>query len=66
MAENISFLCPGCQSRLRASTRYVGRSNPCPRCGQMVVVLPRPPAEEASLLVFDDGYRLPRREPWRM
>jgi hypothetical protein len=66
MVENISFLCSSCHGRLRASTRYVGRSHPCPRCGELVVVPPRPPAEESSLIVFDDGHRLPRHDRWKL
>ena len=65
MLDQISFSCPGCRRTLRASVRYVGRSCRCPRCGQEVIVPPRTPAEEAAVLVLDDGYRLPRREPWQ-
>jgi DNA-directed RNA polymerase subunit RPC12/RpoP len=65
MRDSVSFLCPSCQHRLRASTGYVGRSCPCPRCGMDIVVPPRAPAEQASVLIFDDeNNRLPRRYRW--
>jgi DNA-directed RNA polymerase subunit RPC12/RpoP len=60
MHDIVSFQCPGCQRRLRASIQYVGQSCPCPSCGQMVLVPPRIPTEESSLLVMDDGFRAER------
>jgi hypothetical protein len=61
MRDSISFVCPGCGGRLRASARFLGRSCGCPRCGQEVTVPPNTPAEEAPLLVLDDGHQLFRR-----
>jgi predicted RNA-binding Zn-ribbon protein involved in translation (DUF1610 family) len=60
MDATISFACTGCKRRLRASIGYVGRSCPCPQCGRELIVPPQPPAEESSVLVMDDGHRLPR------
>jgi uncharacterized paraquat-inducible protein A len=60
MPGQVSFQCPECKSRLRASLRFVGRSAPCPRCTRAVTVPPRAPAEEAPVLVFDDGHRRQR------
>jgi predicted RNA-binding Zn-ribbon protein involved in translation (DUF1610 family) len=62
MRDSVSFLCSSCQRRLRASTDYVGRSCPCPACGMAVIVPPCAPAEQASVLIFDDeNDLLPRR-----
>jgi len=58
MRDSISFVCPGCGGRLRASARFLGRSCACPRCSQEVIVPPNTPAEEAPLLVLDDGHQL--------
>jgi hypothetical protein len=63
MPQSITFLCPACRSRLRTSARFGGRSGKCPHCGQTVVVPPTAPAEEAPVLVLDDGQPTPRL-PW--
>jgi DNA-directed RNA polymerase subunit RPC12/RpoP len=55
MAERISFVCPTCNSKLRAADTLVGRSGPCPRCGEPVVVPPCPPDEQGPILVMDDS-----------
>ncbi|HEV3256207.1 MAG TPA: hypothetical protein VG013_04950 [Gemmataceae bacterium] len=60
MSDSVSFLCPGCKSRLRASARFTRQSCPCPRCGRQVVLPPLKPADELPVLVLDDGRRLPR------
>jgi hypothetical protein len=57
MRSYISFICYGCGGRLRASCQFIGRSCACPRCRQEVVVPPSPPAEEAPMLVEDDGHQ---------
>jgi DNA-directed RNA polymerase subunit RPC12/RpoP len=54
MTISISFACSNCQARLRASSAFVGRSCPCPRCGLPVRVPPQAPAEEDPVLVSDD------------
>jgi DNA-directed RNA polymerase subunit RPC12/RpoP len=64
MRARVSFSCPDCKSRFRASTRFAGRSCACPKCGQKVVVPAAVPEEQAPALIMDDGYRLPR-EPYR-
>jgi hypothetical protein len=61
MFERISFRCPDCRCRLRASLHFVGRSCPCPQCGRSVVVPPSAPPEEAPLIILDEGFRRPRR-----
>lgn len=66
MIEYISFPCPKCRSRLRASLRFIGHSCNCPRCGELVQVRPKTPAEESSVLVLEDGDRTPREStPWK-
>jgi hypothetical protein len=60
MRTRISFSCPECNTRLRASTGFVGRSCPCPRCGQEVIVPPLTPEEEAPVLVLDEGHQTRR------
>jgi DNA-directed RNA polymerase subunit RPC12/RpoP len=51
MSERISFICPGCQKKLNATVRQVGRKAPCPACGQRVVVPPDAPQEQGPVLV---------------
>jgi hypothetical protein len=58
MSEPVSFVCFGCGRRLRASLKFVGRRGDCPQCKGPVVVPPRAPEEEPSILVRDDGYRI--------
>jgi len=66
MRDTVSFLCSSCQRRLRASLRYVGRSCPCPGCGMAVVVPPQAPAEQSSILIFEDDHDPFRRHfRWR-
>jgi DNA-directed RNA polymerase subunit RPC12/RpoP len=60
MSGRISFFCPSCSARLRASTRFIGQSCPCPQCGTEVIVPPRALDDESPLLVLDDGFRRPR------
>jgi len=60
MDNRISFLCPSCKARLRASVRLAARSLPCPGCRNDVVVPVQIPTEEAPMLVLDDGHRLQR------
>ncbi len=57
MPDQVSFYCHSCRSRLRASLRLVGRSGPCPKCGEKVSVPASAPPEEAPVLVMDDGHR---------
>jgi len=64
MIDHISFPCPGCRRTLRASLQFVGRSCRCPRCGHQVVIPPRTPAEQSAMLVLDDGFRQPRKQPF--
>jgi len=59
MKSRISFRCPGCNARLRASIDFIGRSCPCPKCRAEVQVQPLPPTEEAPILVLDSGLVLP-------
>jgi DNA-directed RNA polymerase subunit RPC12/RpoP len=63
MDNRISFLCPSCKARLRASVRLAARSLPCPGCQSQVIVPLQVPTEQAPLLVLDDGHRLPRSQP---
>jgi DNA-directed RNA polymerase subunit RPC12/RpoP len=63
MENRISFLCPSCKARLRASIRLATRSLACPGCQHAVVVPLRVPAEQAPMLVFDDGDHRPRSQP---
>jgi endogenous inhibitor of DNA gyrase (YacG/DUF329 family) len=51
MSERISFTCPGCQKKLAATVRQVGRKAPCPACGRHVVVPPFAPQEQGPVLV---------------
>jgi len=63
MDHRISFMCPSCKARLRASVRLAARSFDCPGCRNKVMVPLQVPTEEAPLLVLDDGHRLPRPNP---
>jgi DNA-directed RNA polymerase subunit RPC12/RpoP len=56
MRSRVSFNCLSCRTRLRASSRFVGRSFTCPKCGEDLVVPALIPAEEEPVLVLDDGY----------
>jgi DNA-directed RNA polymerase subunit RPC12/RpoP len=51
MSERISFTCPGCQKKLAATVRQVGRTGPCPACGQRVIVPAFAPQEQGPVLV---------------
>lgn len=55
MGNQVDFRCGGCQARLRAEVRLVGRSGPCPSCGHKVRVPPQIPEEAGPVLVMDDG-----------
>jgi len=57
MPQRISFSCPSCTARLRASIRLAGRASTCPGCGERLGVPVRPPSEEPPVLVMDDGQR---------
>jgi DNA-directed RNA polymerase subunit RPC12/RpoP len=57
MSIRLSFSCPACQTRLRASLERVGRSGSCPKCKEKIIVPPQTPEEEAPLLVMDEGHR---------
>src|SRR5438132_457878 len=61
MRVPVLFHCPGCNKRLRASARFVGRSSSCPSCGEKVTVPPVAPEEAAPMLVMDDGHRTSRQ-----
>lgn|GEM_PF-1525516 len=63
MTSRISFPCPTCKAKLRASVRLAAKSLACPVCRKKVVVPMQIPAEQAPLLVLDDGHRLPRPQP---
>jgi DNA-directed RNA polymerase subunit RPC12/RpoP len=60
MAIPVSFPCPACNGKLRASARFAGRATACPRCGKRIIVPPQAPTEEAPVLVMDDGHRTER------
>ena len=62
MYDRVSFSCPSCQTKLRASTCFGGRSCHCPRCGLEVVVPFRVLDEESPALVMDEGHG---RARWR-
>jgi hypothetical protein len=57
MSPRISFACPRCKARIKASVRFAGRSCPCPGCGHELVVPQRQISDEPSVLVLDDGHR---------
>jgi DNA-directed RNA polymerase subunit RPC12/RpoP len=64
MHSRVSFACSACQTPFHASLRFVGRTCPCPRCGEAVLVPPQAPEEESSLLVLDDGHPTRRGKFW--
>jgi uncharacterized paraquat-inducible protein A len=51
--DRISLQCPACQARLRAARTLLGRSCPCPRCREQVVVRATAPSD-ADIALFDD------------
>jgi hypothetical protein len=54
--ERISVLCPACQARLRAPRQLLGRTSPCPRCKEQVLVrLPIPSDADISLVAEGPG-----------
>jgi DNA-directed RNA polymerase subunit RPC12/RpoP len=59
MHEPVTFVCFGCGSRLKASLKFVGRRGDCPQCNGPVVVPARAPEEEPSMLILDEGHRIP-------
>ena len=61
MSERVSFPCPNCNARLRASARFVRRSSACPACGNTVVVPPAIPEEQGPVLLWDDESGQPGR-----
>jgi len=61
MNDRISFSCPHCTSRLRASVRFVGQAFLCPKCGRQLVVPRQVADEEAPILIEDDGGPHPHR-----
>jgi len=60
MNDRISFRCPNCNARLKASIRQVGQTGPCPRCRQQVFVKLPVPSDADILLVPGNDMRLPR------
>jgi DNA-directed RNA polymerase subunit RPC12/RpoP len=56
MNARVSFSCPVCNARLRASVRYVGQSCACPKCGKQIIVRFPVYDEVAPALVWDDGF----------
>ena len=63
MSDRITFRCEGCQARLKAPAKWIGRSGSCPNCGRKVTVRPAVPASEGPVLVTDDGHQRRRRGP---
>jgi hypothetical protein len=63
MSAWVFFRCEGCQARLKASVKLIGKSGSCPNCGHKVTVRPCVPAAEGPVLVTDDGHPQRRRVP---
>jgi len=57
MAERVSFVCAGCQSRLGASVRFAGRACRCPRCGRPVKIPTPRRVDRPAALVLDLPYQ---------
>jgi hypothetical protein len=66
MNDRVSFCCPSCQTRFRASARFAGRRCACPSCGDEVIVPVRVPEAEPPVLVLDDGHRSASRDAYRL
>jgi len=62
MVGRVSFYCPSCRARLRASVRFACRTCACPKCGAEVTVPAVVPAEQAPVLVMDEGHRTRRKQ----
>lgn len=60
MTDRIAFYCPTCSARLRASVAFSGKSCPCPKCQERVIVPPRVIDEDRPLLILDDGLQRTR------
>ncbi len=54
MNRRIKFSCPSCGAQLSARKELVGRRGPCPHCAAEVMVPPRIPNEQPSVLIMDD------------
>ncbi len=64
MSQSISFQCPGCQARIKASLLLRGQRRNCPGCGHSFrVPLASPPRDEGPVLVGDDR-AAPRTGMW--
>jgi predicted RNA-binding Zn-ribbon protein involved in translation (DUF1610 family) len=56
MDAHVSFRCPACGARLRASVCFLGHTCPCPKCGREIIVRFPSIEEQAPILVFDEEY----------
>jgi hypothetical protein len=59
--DRITIHCPGCQAKIGASRKLLGRVCPCPRCRQAIVVQPPLPSDADINLVMDERSFAPRR-----
>jgi len=57
-SDRIVIHCPGCQAKIGASRKLLGRVCPCPRCRQAILVQVPLPSDADINLVEDD-----RRSP---
>jgi len=48
--STVRFPCPTCRTTVRASLVIVGRSTPCPYCGERLTVLEPPPPINTDLI----------------
>jgi hypothetical protein len=55
MAWYVTFHCTGCNARLKASVRLVGKKRQCPACRELVFLQPVPPPMADPVLVFEDA-----------
>jgi hypothetical protein len=59
MSNAISFRCPGCNARIKASAELLGEKRHCPGCNTPFVVRISTPPDNGPMLVRDgDTVRL--------
>jgi CheY-like chemotaxis protein len=53
MRTPIRFHCPNCNARIKAPFQLLGRTRPCPSCGQPLTVQVQPPEDSGPVLSDD-------------
>jgi uncharacterized paraquat-inducible protein A len=63
MHTTIRVRCPGCEARIKAPSQLIGLTRGCPRCGRLLFIRAKAPADAAPVLSDDElpaTLRLPR------